>query len=83
MTTRPGGRLGERIATKAHKEGRAAFKAGVPDRNNPYDGRAARDSDEWLRYQGWKNGWTFAWFVAGQKVAREAVRGERTGRGKK
>lgn len=58
-----GGRLGERIATKAHKEGRAAFKVGKRERDNPYNGRAVRDSDEWLRYQNWKNGWTFAWFV--------------------
>lgn len=66
-----GGRLGERIASRAHKEGRAAFKDGKHERDNPYDGRAVKDSDEWLRYQGWKNGWTFAWFVAGQKAYRE------------
>lgn len=62
-----GGRLGERIASKAHKEGRAAFKSGKSERDNPYDGRATRDSNEWLRYHGWKNGWTFASFVEGQK----------------
>ena len=69
-----GGRLGERIASKAHKEGRVAFKSGKPERDNPYDGRAARDSNEWLRYHGWKNGWTFESFIAGQKKARAGTK---------
>jgi len=69
------GRLGERTANRAHKEGRAAFKAGKSERDNPYNGRAERDSDEWLRYQGWKNGWTFAWFIDGQGKARARRKG--------
>jgi ribosome modulation factor len=64
------GDLGYRVAHRAHKEGRAAFKAGKSERENPYDGRAARDSDEWLRHHGWKNGWMFAYFLAGQREAR-------------
>ena len=74
----PSGRLGERIANKAHKEGQAAFKAGMPSNDNPYDSRAVKDSDEWLRYQGWKNGWTFSWFVAGQKEVRSKVSKSKT-----
>lgn len=59
--------LGLAIAQKAHNEGRKAFAAGKTERDNPYNGRAVKDSDEWLRYNGWKNGWTFAWFVDAQK----------------
>jgi triphosphoribosyl-dephospho-CoA synthetase len=69
--TSSGGRLGERIANKAHREGRAAFKAGKTRRDNPYNGRAVRDSDEWLRYRNWENGWTFAWSVGGPGRRRE------------
>ena len=65
VESKHGGRLGVRIAEQAHKEGRAAFKAGRMQRQNPYNGRSAKDSDEWLRYQGWRNGWMFAWYIAG------------------
>jgi hypothetical protein len=61
LMSNPGG-LGIAIANKAHLEGRRAFAAGVPEKNNPYDAKAAVDSDEWLRHQNWRNGWTFAWW---------------------
>ena len=65
------GDLGYSIANKAHKEGRVAYKSGKYERDNPYNGRATQDSNEWLRFNGWKNGWTFAWFTDKSKTAKK------------
>ncbi len=51
--------LGIRIAEKAHHEGRKARKNGTMLSCNPYDKNAKVDSDEWLRYNNWRNGWLF------------------------
>ena len=51
------------IASKTHREGRNAYKSKAHWTKNPYSESAVRDSDEWLRYQNWRNGWNFAMFT--------------------
>lgn len=53
--------LGQKIATKAHKEGQAAFKKGKSQSSNPYRSNAPKGSDDWLKYVNWRNGWNFAY----------------------
>ena len=52
-----------RIAEKAHHEGRRAYKEGKYQKDNPYNNKEVVNSDGWLRYINWRNGWTFAWFT--------------------
>jgi hypothetical protein len=51
------------IASKCHKEGMLAHNKKIPQYKNPYNKSAVRDSDEWLRYQNWHNGWNFAMVI--------------------
>lgn len=50
---------GAKIAHAAHKEGRAAYKAGKPFNSNPHK-QGKVDSDAWLKHENWNNGWRFA-----------------------
>ena len=48
------------MTNKVHKEGREARRQKVLLGLNPYDKAALKDSDEWLCYWSWRNGWMFA-----------------------
>jgi hypothetical protein len=59
------------MVTRAHREGRAAYRKGLyQKRDNPYDGRAAKDSDEWLKHHSWHNGWNLQWIIDSRKKER-------------
>ena len=61
--------LGEEIAVPAHHEGRRAFQSGKFHSENPYDKYAKYDTDEYLRYRNWDNGWNFAWWKENTQCA--------------
>lgn len=50
------------IATKAHKEGRKAYRDGKFHSSNPYNPNPPIDSDEWLRRMNWNSGWYHEFF---------------------
>jgi hypothetical protein len=48
------------LAEKAHKEGRQAFAWGIHSSKNPYNAHAEYNTDEYLKFHNWQNGWNYA-----------------------